>query len=206
MENRINKDIILECGIDEAGRGCLVGRVYTASVILPDTFPDEIYLQIKDSKKLSIKKRDILRKYIETHAISYSVDYADIDEITNDNILHATIKSMHRAISKLSVKPEYIAVDGNYWKPYIESNNELIPHMLVTGGDNKYRNIAAASILAKTHHDQYINELVDNNPELEKYGLRKNMSYGTKIHLDAIKTYGISQYHRKTFGICREYA
>jgi ribonuclease HII len=206
MQTRINSDVLLEAGIDEAGRGCLSGRVYTACVILPDTFPDDTYLKIKDSKKLSKKVREKMRDYIEKHAISYAVDWADVEEIDNNNILQATLKSMQRAIGKMNVKPEYLAIDGTSWKVYKDEHGEIIPHMLVAGGDDKYRNIAAASILAKTNHDQYVNELIDDNADLEKYGWRKNMCYGTKTHIDAIKTYGITPHHRKTFGICKQYA
>ncbi len=208
MISRINIDnpnIKFEAGIDEAGRGCLSGRVYTACVILPDTFPDNDYLDIKDSKKLSIKKRNKLREYIEKHAISYNVTYADIDEIAEKNILHATIASMHRAVAGMSKKPDYLAIDGSMWKTYYDEDDELIPHTVVTGGDNKYRHIAAASILAKTYHDEYVNKLCDEHPELEKYGWRKNMCYGTKVHIDAIKEHGVSQFHRLDFGICKQY-
>lgn len=199
LSNRIHEDIALEGGIDEAGRGCMVGRVYTACVILPDQFPDETYLLIKDSKKLSKKSRDKLRMYIEEHAVAYAVEYADIEEIESKNILHATVAAMHRCIAKMNVKPDHLAIDGNYFKPY-----PGISHTLVKGGDNLYRNIAAASILAKTHHDEYVIGLLDHEPDLEKYGWRKNMCYGTKQHLDAIKQYGLTPYHRRGFGICRE--
>lgn len=205
LENRVNDDILLEAGLDEAGRGCLSGPVFTACVILPDSFPDNVYMKIKDSKKLSKKARNELRQYIEQYAISYSVDKADVDEIDSKNILHATIASMHRAISNLKVKPEYLAVDGNYWKPY-RDNGEIIPHILVKGGDNKYRNIAAASILAKTYHDDYIENLLETEKELCRYDWANNMCYGTKSHIEAIEKYGISKYHRKTFGICKEFA
>jgi ribonuclease HII len=200
-----DSSIKYEAGIDEAGRGCLSGRVYTACVILPDTFPDNKYLDIKDSKKISKKKRETMRKYIEDNAICYNVTYADVSEIDNKNILHATLASMHRAVAGMSIKPELLAVDGNSFNLYFDENDEIISHILITGGDNKYRNIAAASILAKTYHDEYVNKLCDENPDYEKYGWRKNMCYGTKAHIDAIKLYGITPLHRKTFGICKEY-
>ena len=202
MEISKNKEL-LEAGIDEAGRGCLCGRVYTGCVILPNTFPDEIYLNIKDSKKLSRKKRDIMRKYIEKHAISYSVDYAEPKEVDKINILRATLLSMHRAVDKLDKKPEFILVDGNRFNIYMDNEDNIIPHELVTGGDNKFRNIAAASILAKTHHDEYIDNLLEEDPDLEKYGWRTNMGYGTKKHMEAIRKYGITKYHRKSFAPCR---
>lgn len=203
MEISKNSEL-LEAGIDEAGRGCLCGRVYTGCVILPNTFPDDTYLMIKDSKKLSRKNRDIMRKYIETHAIAYAVDYAEAEEVDKYNILKATLVSMHRAVDKLKIKPEFILVDGNRFNIYMDREDNIIPHELVTGGDNKFRNIAAASILAKTNHDEYIDGLLAADPDLEKYGWRTNMGYGTKVHMAAIKKYGITKYHRKSFAPCRE--
>ena len=123
MQNSSDNDII-EAGIDEAGRGCMSGRVYTACVILPNTYPDDTYLQIIDSKKISAKKRTILKKYIEDVALAYSVEYADIEEIESKNILHATIAAMHRAIDKIEIKPENILVDGNYFRIY--KSNKLM--------------------------------------------------------------------------------
>ena len=195
----------LEVGIDEAGRGCLSGRVYVGAVILPEEYNDDTYLQITDSKKLSRKKRAELRKYIENVAIDYSVSYADLDEIYEKNILHATISAMHRAIDNLKMVPDNIIVDGNYFKAYMDKDGMYVTHQTFKSGDQKYRNIAAASILAKEYHDQYVLDLLDKDPSLEKYGWRNNMCYGTKQHLDAIKEYGISKYHRKTFGICKNY-
>tara|TARA_B110000208_G_scaffold25086_1_gene32274 strand:+ start:5712 stop:6323 length:612 start_codon:yes stop_codon:yes gene_type:complete len=203
MEISKNSEL-LEAGIDEAGRGCLCGRVYTGCVILPNTFPDDTYLMIKDSKKLSRKNRDIMRKYIEKHAIAYAVDYAEAEEVDKYNILKATLVSMHRAVDKLKIKPEFILVDGNRFNIYMDREDNIIPHELVTGGDNKFRNIAAASILAKTNHDEYIDGLLAADPDLEKYGWRTNMGYGTKVHMAAIKKYGITKYHRKSFAPCRE--
>ncbi len=204
MQNSSDNDI-LEAGIDEAGRGCMSGRVYTACVILPKEFKDDTYLQIKDSKKIPSKKRTLLKKYIEENALAYSVQFADVDEIEEKNILHATIAAMHRSIDDISIKPENILVDGTYFKIYKNQDDEIIPHQTIIGGDNKYRNIAAASILAKTYHDEYVLDLLEKNPDLEKYGWRKNMCYGTKQHMEAIKTYGTTKYHRKSFGICKKY-
>ena len=192
----------IEAGIDEAGRGCLSGRVYASAVILPNEFPDEDYLNIKDSKKLSRKKRDQMRKYIESVAIDYAVEYAEPKEIDKLNILHATMATMHRALDKLSVIPSNIVVDGNYFKMYSDKDNSIIPHQLIKGGDNKYRNIAAASILSKCYHDDYIDELLEKEPDLLKYGWQTNMGYGTKTHMEAIKKYGITKYHRKSFAPC----
>ena len=198
-------DDMLEVGIDEAGRGCLSGRVYTAAVILPEEYPDDKYLEINDSKKLSIKKRTELRRYIENVAVEWKVEYADLEEIEEKNILHATIAAMHRAIRKLEVEPDNILVDGNYFKQYKESNGIIIPHQTVEKGDTKFRNIAAASILAKVYHDEHVLDMLEKNPECEKYGWRTNMCYATKVHREAIKAHGITKFHRKSFGICRDY-
>ena len=204
MQNSSLDDII-EAGIDEAGRGCLVGRVYTAAVILPNSYEDDVYLGIKDSKKLSAKKRQEMRQYIEKIAVDYSVQYADIDEIEEKNILQATISAMHRCVGSLRVEPENILVDGNYFKQYKDPNGIIIPHQTVEKGDNLYRNIAAASILAKVYHDEYVEELLTKHPEYERYGWKTNMCYATKTHIEAIKNFGITEYHRKSFGICKDY-
>lgn len=195
----------IEVGIDEAGRGCMSGRVYAAAVILPKKFEDEYYLNIKDSKKISRKKRKLIREYIEKNAIDYGIGYCEPQEIDNINILNASLKSMHRALNNLSNKFDHIYVDGDKFKPYYDDDMEQIPNTCITQGDNKYYNIAAASILAKENHDDYVKELVKNNPDLEKYGWLNNMCYGSKSHMDAIKEYGITPYHRKTFGICKNY-
>jgi len=200
--NKNNYNSIIEVGIDEAGRGCLSGRVYSSAVILPDKFPDDIYLQIKDSKKLSKKKRSELRTYIENIALDYSIGYSEPDEIDKVNILQATINSMHRAIKQLKIVPDMILVDGCYFKDYID-NNRTIPHKLIKGGDNTYRNIAAASILAKVYHDEHVEELLKNNPDYHKYGWKTNMCYGTKEHMEAIKKYGITKEHRNSFAPCK---
>lgn len=202
MKNCIHPNLI-EAGIDEAGRGCLSGRVYTAAVILPNEFPDNTYLKIKDSKKLSKKLRNEMRKYIEKNALCYSVTYADVDEIDKYNILRATLHSMTRAVDNLKLKPQHIAVDGNRFNIYMDDDDQIIQHTLVTGGDNKYRNIAAASILAKTYHDEYVCDLLIKEPELSKYGWETNMCYGTKKHMEAIKKYGITKYHRRSFKPCQ---
>ena len=206
MLNSSDSDI-LEAGIDEAGRGCLSGRVYVGCVILPneDKFPDEKYLEIKDSKKLSRKKRTELAKYIKDNAVEYTIAWSDLEEIERKNILHATVSAMHKALDKLSNIPENILVDGNYFKVYTDRDGMIVPHQTVKSGDNLYRNIAAASILAKVEHDEHVLDLLEKNPDCEKYDWRNNMCYGTKKHLEAIKKYGISKFHRKSFGICKEY-
>tara|TARA_B100001094_G_C17864305_1_gene638959 strand:- start:45 stop:659 length:615 start_codon:yes stop_codon:yes gene_type:complete len=200
----VNDDKI-EVGIDEAGRGCMSGRIYAAAVILPKEFEDEYYLNIKDSKKISRKKRKEIRKYIEENAIDFGIGYSEPKEIDEINILNANIKSMHRALDNLSVDFDHIYIDGDKFKPYYNNYDNIIPYSCIVKGDNLYYNIAAASILAKVYHDEYVEDLVKNNPELEKYGWLNNMCYGAKTHIDAIKKYGITEYHRKTFGICKFY-
>ena len=206
MNKFFSKDKV-EVGIDEAGRGCLAGPVFTAAVILPKEFDDELHElinQIKDSKKLSRKKRFILRELIENIAIDYSVTFKDNNYIDKHNILKSTQDSMHQSISKLNITPDLLLVDGNYFKPYY-NNNELIDNVCIIGGDDKYLPIACASILAKEYHDDYIKNLILKNKNLSIYGWEKNMCYGTAIHINSIKEYGISCYHRKSFGICKDY-
>lgn len=194
-----------EAGIDEAGRGCLCGRVYAAAVIMPREFNDDTYLQIKDSKKISKKKREMLKDYIEKNAIAFGVGYSEPDEIDEINILQATMKAMHRALDNLKVKPDNILVDGPYFNPYL-TDDGWITNQCIKGGDNTYLSIASASILAKVYHDYYINDLCKEDPSLdEKYQWLKNVGYATKTHRDGIAMYGTSKYHRKTFGLCKRY-
>jgi len=196
---------VKEAGIDEAGRGCLSGRMYAAAVILPRQFPDEKYKEIKDSKKLTKKKRSELRDYIEKHAVAFSVEYSEPEEIDKINILNATLKTMHKCIKNLKVKPNLILVDGNRWNTYTDDDGEVIINQLIKGGDNLYYSIAAASILAKVYHDEYVLDLCKKEADLDKYGWQANMCYGTKKHIEAIKEFGITKHHRKTFGICKNY-
>ena len=185
--SKIHADL-LECGTDEAGRGCLAGPVTAAAVILPDDFACEM---LNDSKTLSRKRRDLLRPLIEKEAIAYHVAHVMMEEIDEINILNASIKAMHLAISGLKKVPEHIAVDGNRFKDF-----SGIPHTTVIKGDGKYMHIAAASVLAKTYRDQFMAKMAQEFPE---YGWERNQGYPTKAHREAIKKYGATRYHRKSF-------
>ena len=178
----------LEAGIDEAGRGCLAGPVTAACVILPNDFCSN---KLNDSKKISKKLREKLRIKIEKEAISFSVTHVFSQEIDKINILNATIKAMHKSISKLKIKPERIIIDGNYFKRY-----KNIPYKCIIKGDEKFQNIAAASILAKTHRDELMNSLNKNFPN---YNWNENKGYATKKHRESIKEHGITIHHRKSF-------
>ena len=194
----------IEVGIDEAGRGCLFGPVTVAAVVWLHEDPDPT-LEIKDSKKVGEKKRLILKDYIETNAIAWSVQFISPEEIDELNILQATMKGMHKCVDEIRKQLEIdtILVDGNSFNIYTDENLDYINHECVINGDNTYKSIAAASILAKTHRDNYILELSKDNPELEKYGISKNKGYGTKIHMDALKEYGSTYGHRMSFKPCQ---
>ena len=196
---------IIEVGVDEVGRGCLFGRVYAASVILPNQFECDTYTLIKDSKKLSKARRNYLAEYIKSVALDYSIGYVEVDEIDKTNILVASQKAMHKALDKLNIDIDMILVDGDKFKQYMDRHDNYISHECIVNGDNEYLSIAAASILAKTARDNYIQDLVSNNQILSNYGLSRNMGYGTKFHIEAIKKYGITEFHRKTFGICKNF-
>lgn len=179
---------LLECGTDEAGRGCLAGPVTAAAVILPDNFKNNL---LTDSKQLSKKNRALLKPIIEQEAVSYSFCHVFEEEIDNINILNASIIAMHRAISQLCPQPEFIIVDGNKFTPYLN-----IPHETIIKGDGKYLSIAAASVLAKTYRDAYMEKI---HEEFPMYNWKKNKGYPTIEHREAIKKYGITKYHRKSF-------
>jgi len=197
----ISKKNSIEVGLDEVARGCMFGRVYSAAVIWPEDYEENPDYIIKDSKKLSKKKREELYYYIIDNAIDWNVNYIENEEIDKLNILQATMKSMHNNLDKLLIDVDHILVDGTNFNPY-----NKIPYTCVIKGDDKYYSIAAASILAKVEHDWYIEDLCKKKPELhEKYDLLNNMGYGTKNHMDNIKKYGISEYHRRSFGICKNY-
>ena len=209
LQHYFSEDNIIEVGIDEAGRGPMFGRVYAAAVILPkdDSFNHHL---MKDSKRFHSEKKIMeAYEYIKKNALAYSVQYSDEKEIDRINIRQATLQTMHNAIKSLNIAPEMILVDGNDFKPYIRIRDEgfhQTRHICIEGGDNKYTSIAAASILAKVERDLYIKELCEKNPLLDEYyGINANKGYGTKKHLDGIKEHGISEFHRKTYGICREY-
>jgi ribonuclease HII len=199
------KSNLVTIGVDEAGRGTLFGNVVAAAVIMPDDLDDTLYSQIKDSKKLTFKKRAILANYIKEKAVTYGIGIASSKEIEDINILQASIKAMHRALFQAYKKNKFtsIIVDGNYFKPIISPDeDEIIEYTCITKGDEKYINIAAASILAKDYHDTEIINIVNENPDLNKYDLLKNMGYATLKHRTAIKIHGIHELHRKTFASC----
>ncbi len=198
-----NNQSEIQVGIDEAGRGSLIGPVFVGAVIWDNNINDEKLQYIRDSKKLSKAKRDEMRIFIEENSLAWSVAYCDHTVIDDINILNATYKAMHKALLDIydnNIKFNRILVDGNKFKPLL-TNNGYVPHQCIIGGDNKYIQIAAASILAKTHHDEYIENLCKNYPKLCNYHLLNNQGYGTLQHRKAIKEYGLSEFHRKTFKI-----
>lgn len=182
-----------EAGCDEAGRGCLAGPVFAAAVILPPDFRSD---DLNDSKQLTEKKRYALRPLIEREALAWAVGVVTAEEIDRINILKASFLAMHRAIDQLTVRPDHLLIDGNRFTPYAG-----IPHTTVVKGDGKYLNIAAASILAKTYRDDYMNELAVRYPD---YRWQENKGYPTKAHRQAIRRCGITPYHRKTFTLLPE--
>ena len=215
---------IYEIGVDEAGRGPLFGRVYAGAVILPkdNTFDHSL---MKDSKKFHSKKKICeAADYIKDHSIAWAVAYESEQVIDDINILQATQQTMHKAITRVIAQLEnkllgkdkdkdkednkleiQLLIDGNYFKPYVIKNSR-VPFETVEQGDNTYSSIAAASILAKVARDQYIEELCEEHPDLsEKYGIDSNKGYGAKKHMDGIKEHGITVWHRRTFGICKQY-
>lgn len=182
------KNNCLEAGLDEAGRGCLAGPVFAAAVILPKDFSHPL---LHDSKLLNARQRDILRAEIENNAISWAVKSVDETTIDSINILKAAIKAMHLSVEALNPNPEHLLIDGNYFIPY-----QNIAYKTIVKGDNTYQNIAAASILAKTHRDMYMQQLHELFPE---YHWDKNKGYGTAKHIEALKKYGTTPHHRKSF-------
>ncbi|MFK5877900.1 MAG: ribonuclease HII [Flavobacteriaceae bacterium] len=183
----------LEVGTDEAGRGCLSGPVVAAAVILSNDF---LHPLLNDSKQLTEKQRMLLRPYIEQHAVAWAVGYVSPKKIDEINILQASILAMHQSISKLKVVPEFIIVDGNKFNPYQD-----IPHKTIVKGDAKFMSIAAASVLAKTYRDDYMEKI---DKEFPNYFWKKNKGYPTKQHRAGIREFGITKYHRKTFRLLPE--
>lgn len=186
-------DFIIECGTDEAGRGCLAGPVTAAAVILPDDFKSEL---LNDSKQLSEKTREKLKPIIETVALSFSITHLEPKIIDEINILNASIKAMQECVTKLNPIPDYIIIDGNRFKPI---NN--IPYSTIIKGDSKYMSIAAASVLAKTYRDEYMNSI---HEEFPMYNWKKNKGYPTLEHREAIRKYGTTKYHRMSFRLLPE--
>ena len=215
-----SEDDIREIGVDEAGRGPMLGRVYAGAVILPKEMTRFNHALMKDSKKFtSEKKIKEAAEYIKTHSIAWAVAYADEREIERINIRNATHQAMHKAIKETltnlagqaqaaagtQTADTLLLIDGNDFTPLVLAEH-TISHICIEGGDNTFSAIAAASILAKVARDEYITELCAIHPTLDEYyGLLKNKGYGTKKHMDGIKAHGISPFHRKSFGICRNY-
>lgn len=209
-----DKDTI-EIGVDEVGRGPMFGPVYTGAVVLPKDSEDFDYSLLKDSKKFTSRKKLLAAaEYIKENALFWSVTFESEKTIDKINILQATLNSMHKSISNILEKMSddqqknvFLTVDGNQFRPYSTMmNDELytIPHECFKGGDDLYSSIAAASILAKVERDNYILDLCEKFPKLkEYYSIDSNKGYGAKVHLDGIKQYGITKWHRRTFGACR---
>lgn len=189
LESHYYKDMI-EAGCDEAGRGCLAGSVYAAAVILPPNYQNA---DLNDSKKLTDKKRKALREQIERDAVAWAVGVVTPEEIDQINILNASFLAMHRALDQLKVRPEAVIVDGNRFKPYQD-----LPYTTIVKGDGKYLAIAAASILAKTYRDDYMDALAEEYPQ---YDWKSNKGYPTKKHRVAIKEFGTTPYHRMSYNL-----
>ena len=189
LESHYYKGLI-EAGCDEAGRGCLAGSVYAAAVILPADYNNP---ELNDSKQLSASKRNQLREQIQRDAICWAIGVVTPEEIDQINILKASFLAMHRALDQLTVRPEAIIVDGNCFVPY-----QRLPYTTIVKGDGKYQSIAAASILAKTYRDDYMDQLAEQYP---MYGWKSNKGYPTKEHREGIKTYGITPFHRKSYNL-----
>lgn len=190
LANLYNTSGLTEAGCDEAGRGCLAGSVYAAAVILPPDYRND---GLNDSKQLSARRRYALREEIERDAVAWSVGIATPEEIDRINILNASILAMHRALDGLRVRPEFVIVDGNRFKPYGD-----VPSQTIVKGDGKFLSIAAASILAKTYRDDYMSRLHEEYPH---YGWDRNAGYPTREHREGIRMYGTTPYHRRSFNL-----
>ena len=187
--NFLHSDLV-EAGCDEAGRGPLAGPVFAAAVILPKDFHHHL---LNDSKKMTEKARELLRPIIEREAIAWAVEEVSAEEIDTINILNASIAGMQRAVRRLSVKPEFLLIDGNRFKPFDDYRYQCI-----VKGDAKFTSIAAASVLAKTYRDEYMRKLAQEHPQ---YGWERNMGYPTKEHIEAIRQHGYTPEHRKSFHV-----
>lgn len=193
---------VIEAGCDEAGRGPLAGSVFAAAVVLdPDIITNQLHTHwlemLNDSKQLTENERIFLRPLIEQYAKAWAVVEVTVEEIDQINILNASILGMQRALDRLTIRPQHIIVDGNKWKPYIPKGEVMeIPARTIVKGDGKYLSIAAASVLAKTYRDEYMLRLHEQYPQ---YHWDTNMGYPTQAHYEAIRKYGITPYHRKTF-------
>ena len=200
LKKKMNENSLI-AGMDEAGRGSLLSRVYTAIVVLPDNFKElckEENVIIRDSKKMTKRQRDRSRLFIEEHAIDYNVQFVEHDTIDKIGILNATFLSMNHCVDGLHVVIDKLLVDGDCY----QNHRKDIPHECVIRGDDQVMEIACASILAKTYRDEYVTQLYhDHSDLLGKYGIQTNMGYGTKVHMDAIQQFGFTSYHRKSF--CR---
>ena len=185
---------VVEAGCDEAGRGCLCGPVACAAVVLPSDFESE---EINDSKQLSAAQRSRLATMIKEKAVAWAVELVSAEEIDTINILNASIIGMHRAVARLTVRPDHLIIDGNRFKEYVDEDFRPIPHHTVVKGDGKYLSIAAASILAKTARDEYMERLALDYPG---YGWERNMGYPTKEHLEALERLGVTPHHRRSYG------
>ena len=208
LQSHFNSEGLIEAGCDEAGRGCLAGAVFAAAVVFPADYENTL---LNDSKQLSAKKREELRKIIERDALVWCVAQVDPEEIDRINILNAAILAMHRALDGLTICPEHIIVDGNRFKPYVKKREQqtvkkpantekatIIPHTTIVKGDAKYLSIAAASILAKTYRDDYMTKLHQQHPH---YGWDRNAGYPTRQHRAGIAVHGTTPYHRMTFNL-----
>lgn len=190
LKNHYYSEYELEAGCDEAGRGCLAGSVYAAAVIFPKDYHND---ELNDSKQLSAKKRYALREIVERDALAWAVGIVTPEEIDKINILNASILAMHRALDQLKVRPEAVIVDGNKFMPYHD-----LPYTTIVKGDGKYLSIAAASILAKTFRDDYMDRLAEEYPQ---YDWLSNKGYPTKKHREAIRKYGVTPYHRMSYNL-----
>ncbi len=193
---------MIEVGIDESGCGSFIFDLYVAAVILPHTDSNKLWADINDSKKLSSTRRKKLADYIKSVAIAYDICRISNKEIDKINILQARYKAYHNVLDNLNVRPNLILIDGNRFQSYTDKTGTQIQHICIIKGDTKYKSIAAASILAKVERDEAVLQIHKLYP---MYGWDKNKGYGTKQHIDAINKYGVTEYHRLTYGICKNY-